>query len=89
MNLLNEKDSLQDLIIQEKEILKLYGTFISEGSGAEIRKIMHDNFTATAADQFKIYDNMKKRKYYQPKSAKPEDITEAKKTFSKMENELN
>lgn len=89
MNLLNEKDSLQDLIIQEKEILKLYGTFISEGSGSEIRKIMQDHFSATAADQFKIYEDMKKRKYYSPKAAKSEDITEAKKTFAKMQTELN
>ena len=89
MNLLNEKDSLQDLIIQEKEILKLYGTFISEGSGNEIRKIMQDHFAATAADQFKIYEDMKKRKYYEAKFANPEDITEAKKTFAKMETELN
>ena len=89
MNLLNEKDSLQDLIMQEKEILKLYGTFISEGSGNEIRKIMQEHFVATAHDQFKIYEDMKKRKYYDPKSAMPEDIIEAKKTFAKMETELN
>lgn len=89
MNLLNEKDTLQDLLTQEKEIIKLYGTFISEGSTNEIRKLMQENLLATAADQFKIFEDMKKRKYYNAKAAKSEDITEAKKMFAKIETELH
>lgn len=89
MNILNEKDSLQDLLNQEKEIVKLYGTFIIEGSTTGLRKLLQENLLATAADQYKIYEDMKKRKYYSPKAAKTEDITEAKTMFSKMESEIH
>jgi len=88
MNVLNEKDSLQDLLTQEKEIVKMYGGFVVEGSTPEVRNLLQDNLLNTISDQFKVFEDMKKRKYYNVKAAKQEDILEAKNMFSKMESEI-
>lgn len=34
---LNEKDSLQDMLNLEKEIVKLYSTALTEGNGSKFR----------------------------------------------------
>jgi spore coat protein CotF len=37
---LSEKDSINDLLIQEKEMIKVYGTYLPEGSTSQLRNIL-------------------------------------------------
>lgn len=70
---LNEKDSLIDLIIQEKEMMKVYGTFIPEGSTTDFRGMLTNNFRIIESEQFELFDKMKQKGYYQVKDAQQQD----------------
>lgn len=70
---LNEKETLIDLIIQEKEMMKVYGTFIPEGSTTAIRGMLTNNFKVIESEQFEIFDKMNKKGYYKIKDAQAQD----------------
>jgi len=79
----NEKDSLSDLLMQEKEIIKVYGTFLPEGSTSQLRNIIKKNMDVIACGQFDIFNEMKTKGYYNLKDAEEKQITETKKMYSK------
>ena len=79
---INEKDSLTDILMQEKEIIKVYGTFLPEGSTAEIRTVLRNNMDTVASQQFQVFEAMKSKGYYNLKMAEAADVTQAKSTFS-------
>lgn len=79
----NEKDSLSDLLMQEKDIIKVYGTFLPEGSSTQLRNILNKNMGVVAQQQFEIFQTMKSKGYYDVKSADTASINETKKTYSK------
>lgn len=83
---INEQDSLSDLLMQEKDIMKVYGTFLPEGSTVKLREIMQKNLDIVAKQQFEVFEAMKEKGYYPVKEAKSQEIEEAKKTFSKKSN---
>ncbi len=70
---LNEKETLIDLLIQEKEMMKVYGTFIPEGSTTDIRGMMTNNFKVIESEQFELFDKMKQKGYYKVKDAQSQD----------------
>jgi len=79
---INEKDSLTDILMQEKEIVKVYGTFLPEGSTAEIRTVLKNNMDTVANQQFQVFEAMKGKGYYNLKMAESADVTQAKSSFS-------
>jgi len=82
----NEKDSLSDLLMQEKDIIKVYGTFLPEGSSTQLRNILNKNMDVVAEQQFEVFQTMKTKGYYDVKSADAASINETKKTYSKPIN---
>ena len=80
---INEQDSLSDLLMQEKDIMKVYGTFLPEGSTVKLREILQKNLDIVAKQQFEVFEAMKEKGYYTVKDAKSQEIEEAKKSFSK------
>lgn len=79
---INEKDTLSDILMQEKDIIKVYGAFIPEGSTAEIRTVLKNNMDVIANQQFKVFETMKTKGYYQVKMAPATDVTDAKNMYS-------
>jgi spore coat protein CotF len=79
---LNEKDTLSDLLMQEKEIIKVYGTFLPEGSTSEIRTVLKNNMETVANQQFQVFEAMKTKGYYNVKMADQNEITQARNTYS-------
>lgn len=79
----NEQDTLSDLLMQEKDIIKVYGEFLPEGSSVKLREILQRNLDTVAKQQFEVFEMMQSRGYYETKEAKQMDIDEAKKSFSK------
>ena len=61
MKNLNEKDSMIDLINQEKEIMKAYGSFIPEGSSTDLRGLLHNNLKAVESQQFELFEKMRQK----------------------------
>ena len=85
---LNEKDTLQDLLESEKQLMALYTTALYEGSTASVRKNMSTNLLGVAENQFCLFTQMQTRGYYEPQPAKKAMIDEANATFKKQKKEL-
>ncbi|MCQ2399527.1 MAG: spore coat protein [Clostridia bacterium] len=86
---LNEKDSLQDMLNIEKEVVKLYTTALTEADGAKVRSAFKTSWETATNDQFGVYRLMKKSGYYQPAVADKAVIDRQKDTFSKVVGDLN
>lgn len=80
-NVLNEKDVLTDILTGEKDLVKLYGSGITEAVAKEVKKTFKTNMFETAEDQQTIFNAMQKEGYYQPKPADKAVIDEKKESF--------
>lgn len=78
----NEKDSLSDLLMQEKEIIKVYGTFLPEGSTSQLRNILKKNMDVVSQQQYEIFNAMQNKGFYELKEAQDAQINETKKKFA-------
>ena len=85
---LNEKDTLQDMIEAEKQLMQLYTVALFEGSTKAVRKNFSTNLMGVAENQYCIYTNMQSRGYYEPKPAVKTMIDEANDTFKKQKKQL-
>lgn len=79
---INEKDSLTDILMQEKEMIKVYGTFLPEGSTSQLRNIMKKNMDVVAQQQYEVFNAMQDKGYYKVKDAEDKQINEIKNMFS-------
>lgn len=86
---LTEKDKLQDMLNQEKEIVKVYGAFITEASTQELRSLFKQNLVECSEDQFCVFEEMQNRNYYSLKAAQPTEIMQEKTKFENMKTQLS
>lgn len=85
---LNEKDTLQDMLESEKQLMELYTVALFEGSTKSVRKNFSTNLLGVAENQYCIYTQMQSRGYYEPKPAVKTMIDEANNTFKKEKKQL-
>ena len=85
---LNEKDSLQDLLVLEKEMVKIYATAITEGCSAGFRSVAEDNFKCATDSQFDVFLQMTEHDYYRVHTAPEEEIEKNREKFSQVKNQL-
>lgn len=86
---LNEKDSLQDLLMQEKTMVKVYSTAWTEGVSKGYRTLLKNHLVDTATDQLNVFFAMTERDYYKVESAPQETLSESKEKFSKVKSQLS
>lgn len=86
---LSEKDKLQDMLNTEKEIVKVYGTFITEASTQDFRSVLKQSMFECSEDQFKVFQEMQNRNYCNLKSAQATEIMQEKTKFENMKNQLS
>lgn len=86
---LNEKDSLQDLLNAEKNLVKIYSTAITEGCSDGFRSVVMDNWQDSVSDQMDVFLQMTELGYYQVESAPEETLKEQRQKFCQIKNELN
>ena len=86
--MLNEKDSLQDMLNLEKQIIQLYGMAVMESSNKSLRKLLKQNFTDVTEDQFAVFQQMVNGNYYQPKPADKATIDQKITNFTKVKDQL-
>ena len=86
---LNEKDSLQDMLNIEKQMVQLYGLAVIESSNKNLRKLFKQNFSDITEDQFTVYQQMVNNNYYQTKPADKATIDEKVNSFSKVKSQLS
>lgn len=85
---LNEKDSLQDLLIFEKNLVKIYSTAITEGCSNGFRSVVKDNWQDAVSDQMDVFLQMTELGYYKVESAPEATLKEQREKFSKIQSEL-
>ena len=85
---LNERDTLQDMLESEKQLMEIYTTALFEGSTKSVRKSFSTNLMGVAEDQFSLFTQMQTRGYYEPAPAKKSMIDEANDTFKKQKKQL-
>ncbi|MDE6001252.1 MAG: spore coat protein [Clostridia bacterium] len=85
---LNEKDSLQDMLEAEKQLMSLYTTALFEGSTKSVRKNFSTNLLGVADNQYCIFNQMQSRGYYEPQPAKKNMIDQANDTYKKQKKSL-
>lgn len=86
---LNEKDSLTDILMAEKELVKIYAEAITEGAGRSFRSTVKSNMEGAVADQFAVFSAMSKQGLYETKPAPKQATDETKQTFSEMLKQLS
>ena len=85
---LNEKDSLQDMLNLEKEIVKIYATALTEGSGKTFRTLIKNGFISSSQDQFEVFKTMSDQGYYEVAPADKSVIDKEKAKFKKVKESL-
>lgn len=86
---LNERDSLQDMLNLEKEMVKMYSTALTEGVSKGFREQVSTFFDEQAKSQFDVYMLMTELDYASVESA-PEDIkAQQKQKFCNIKNQLS
>lgn len=86
---LNERDSLEDMLITEKSLLKTYASVFSESVSKGFRETVRSLLLETSEVQLKVFLLMTELDFYRVASAGEEDIKRVRENFYKKIGELN
>jgi spore coat protein F len=87
-NIMGEKEILFDILNTEKEIIKAYSTAVTESSCANMRQVLMNNLSECADDQFRVFNTMRDKGYYQGKDAQDQDVQQAKQKYQQIQSQL-
>lgn len=85
---LSEKDLMQDLLTTEKQVIGAYSTGITESSCPNLRNVLLNNFRNAEDTQYKVFDAMKQKGWYQTKDAADNEVQQIKNSSNQMQQEL-
>ena len=85
---LNERDSLQDMLNFEKELMNAYSVCMAEGVSKGYRNLLKENWEEAAEDRLKVYLMMTEKDYARVNSAPEEMLKERKRNYEKIKREL-
>lgn len=86
---LNEKNSLIDLLLLEKQAVKLYATALTEGCSAQFRECVKGCLNASIETQFKVFLTMTDNGYYRVHTASEEQTQKLSTAFKETNKEFN
>ncbi len=86
---LNEKDSLQDMLILEKDLVKIYATAIAEGASNGFRTVIKQNLDQATHAQLDVFMNMCERDYYRVEAAPEEELKAQREKFAPVKSQLS
>ena len=85
---MSEKELLNDILNQEKSIVTLYSSAITESTCQDLRQVFTQNLQQTCQDQYTVFDQMRSKGYYQPKDADTNATQQAKTKFATLRSQL-
>lgn len=85
---LNEKDSLQDMLTVEKNLVKVYSTVMTEGVSKGFRQTVKNHWNEVVEDQADVYFMMTDKGYAEVQSAPETTLSEEKNKFAKVKSQL-
>lgn len=86
---LNEKDSLQDMLNLEKNLVKVYSTVMTEGVSKGFRTTIKNHWNEAVEDQAEVYFMMTDRGYAETQSAPETTLSEERNKFAKVKSQLS
>lgn len=86
---LNEKDSLQDMLNAEKNLVKIYSTAMTEGCSKGFRTLIKSHWSASVEDQMQVFMQMTDHGYYKVESAPETVLSEHRNKFMKVKEQLS
>ena len=86
---LNEKDSLQDMLNLEKNLVKVYSTVMTEGVSNGFRTTVKNHWNEAVEDQAEVYFMMTDRGYAETQSAPETTLSEERNKFAKVKSQLS
>ena len=86
---MNDQEMLQDLLILEKDITKLYSSTITESTCNNMRNVLQQNFQQSSQDQFSVFEQMSSRGFYTPDEAPAAKMAQTKQKFQQMSSQLS
>lgn len=84
----SEKELMQDLLASEKQVISSYSTGITETSCQNLRTTLVNNFKGAQDIQYKVFDAMKQKGWYQTKDAADSEVQQAKTESAQLMSEL-
>ena len=85
---LSEKDALQDMLDVEKLLMSYYNVALTEGSTTSFRKEILKNYSAHEKTQFRVFEQMLSRGYYEVQPAAKMLVDQQTEKFSKSKKQL-
>lgn len=85
---LNEKDSMQDLLNLEKQLVKTYAFALTEGVSKGFRSTVKQCLNEAEQTQFKVFLLMTELGYAKVESADEQTLSSKKADFSKIKSQL-
>lgn len=85
---LSDKEMLQDLLTSEKQVISSYSTGITESSCQNLRSTLINNFNNVQGIQYKVFDAMKQKGWYQTKDADTTEVQQLKNDSTTMMRDL-
>ena len=85
---LNEKDSLQDMLNLEKNLVKVYSTVMTEGVSKGFRTTIKNHWNEAVDDQADVYFMMTDKGYAEVQSAPETAISQERNKFAKVKTQL-
>ncbi len=86
---LNERDSLQDMLNLEKNLVKVYALAMTEGCSKGFRNLVNQLWQETVDDQMQVFMLMTEHDYARVTSAPEEQLCAVKKEFSDIKSQLS
>jgi len=84
----DDQRMLGDMLDTEKHIATMYGSYVIEGSNPQIRQVLSANMDETVCDQFRVFEQMQQRGWYQVKPAQQPDIQTARQKYTQTKGQL-
>ena len=85
---LNEEDSLNDLLVLEKTLVKTYATTITESVSKGVRDGLSQNLKGAINDQISVFFLLTELDYLRVESASEAQRANARVNFAKMKKDL-
>ncbi len=82
---MQDKEILEDLLNDEKELAMLLNTFACECANVKLKNLLLDVLEDTQDNQQKVFTCMQNNGFYQVKNANAEQVKQVYKKFSKEE----
>ncbi len=83
-----DKEILNDVLDQEKQIISLYSTAVTESSCQNMRNLLLKNMQQTSNDQYEVFDQMRILGYYQTQPAQDIQVQQAQQKYSQIKQQL-